>query len=204
MTHSAARTSSDIWLEAAYTLLVEQGVDAVKIMTLAKRTGLTRTGFYWHFKDLNGLLDALIQRWEETNTGHLVCRAEAPAQSIVAAMLNVFDCWFDATLFDAPLDLAIRNWARNDATLQSRLNQADARRIEALDEMFRRFDYPADQAKVRSMTVIYTQIGYFSMQVADDLDQRLALVSQYVEVFTGRAPSLPEMQAFRARHQSGF
>jgi len=194
-------TSSDLWLNAAYAVLVEEGVDAVKIMTLAKRTGLTRTGFYWHFKDLNGLLDTLIQQWEETNTGNLVSRAAAPAQSISEAMLNVFDCWHDETLFDAPFDLAIRNWARKDATLQARLNQADAQRIAALCDMFNRYDYPVEQAKVRSMTVIYTQIGYISMQVLDDLEQRLARVPQYVEVFTGVAPSASEMQTFCARHR---
>jgi hypothetical protein len=32
-------------------------------------------------------------------------------------LLNLIDCWIDSELFDAPLDLAIRNWARSDADL---------------------------------------------------------------------------------------
>ena len=50
------RGSEDIWLDAAYDVLTESGVEAVKIMSLAEQLGLTRTGFYWHFKDREALL----------------------------------------------------------------------------------------------------------------------------------------------------
>lgn len=193
--------SADIWLNTAYEVLIESGVEAVKIMVLAKRTGLTRTGFYWHFKDLGALLEALVQQWEAVNTGNLISRAEAPAKSITEAMLNVFDCWYDSALFDAPLDLAIRNWARNDARLHARLERADESRIAALVEMFCRHGYNRKQAQVRSMTVIYTQIGFISMCLPDSKTQRLSRVPQYVDVFTGVKPSPSEVAKFRARHK---
>lgn len=123
------------WLEAAYQMLTESGVDAVKILPLAKRVGLARTGFYWHFKDRDALLDAMIRRWEDKNTGNLIARTEAYAESIAEAMFNLFDCWLDNALFDGPLDLAIRNWARNDPALQARLDQADSRRLTAMTQI---------------------------------------------------------------------
>ena len=86
------------WLDAAHDLLTESGVEAIKVMTLAKRLGLTRTSFYWHFKDREELLDAMIVRWENTNTGNLVARCDAYAESIVEAMFNLFDCWLDERL----------------------------------------------------------------------------------------------------------
>ncbi|MGV8985233.1 MAG: TetR/AcrR family transcriptional regulator [Cypionkella sp.] len=201
MNTAAQHASPELWLNAAYALLIEGGVEAVKVMTLARRAGLTRTGFYWHFRDLNALLDALVERWEQTNTGNLVARANAPASSITEAMLNVFDCWHDATMFDAPLDLAVRNWARIDRDVQTRLDQADARRTNALVDMFLRFDYPPEAALIRSLTVLYTQIGYISMRVAETQEQRLVRVPQYVEVFTGVKPSLADMECFRIRHE---
>ena len=158
-TPARQRATEDVWLDAAYEVLTESGVEAVKIMPLAKRLGLTRTGFYWHFRDRDALLEAMIRRWEDRNTGNLVARCEAYADSICEAMFNLFDCWLDEGLFDARLDLAIRNWARNDAALQARLDRADTRRIEAVAAMFRRFGVSAAQAEVRSLTVIYTQIA---------------------------------------------
>lgn len=61
--NSGWRGSSDVWLRAAYDALLETGVDGVKIQPLAKRLGLSRTSFYWFFKDRKELLDALITLW---------------------------------------------------------------------------------------------------------------------------------------------
>ncbi len=72
----------------------------MKILPLAKRLGLSRTSFYWFFKDREELLDALLDHWREKNTGNIVRRCEAYAESVAEAMLNVFDCWLDRTLFE--------------------------------------------------------------------------------------------------------
>lgn len=194
------RATEEVWLQAAYEVLTESGVEAVKIMPLAKRLGLTRTGFYWHFKDRDALLEAMIRHWEDKNTGNLVARCEAFAESICEAILNLFDCWLDDDLFDSRLDLAIRNWARNDPALQTRLDRADARRKKAMEGMFLRFGYDRADAEVRALTMIYTQIGYFSMNVAESRDYRSTRMPEYVEVFSGRSPSRAEVQRFRARH----
>ena len=199
-TTSRLRGSADVWLDAALDLLSGAGVEAVKVMPLARRLGLSRTGFYWHFRDREALLEAMITRWEDCNTGNLVARAGAYAETVCEAMFNLFDCWLDKTLFDAGLDLAIRNWARTDAALQVRLDRADARRMDAVRAMFLRFGYPAAEAEVRTMTVIYTQIGYFSMQIDEDRARRPSRMPAYVEVFTGRAPSGRDIDRFLARH----
>jgi len=201
MSNPRQRGSEEIWLNAAYDVLTESGVEAVKVMLLAKRLGLTRTGFYWHFKDRDALLEAMIRRWEDKNTGNLIAQTEAYAESISEAMLNLFSCWLDSTLFDARLDLAIRNWARNDAKLQARLEKADKIRTKAVAAMFLRFGYPEMQAQVRGMAVIYTQIGYISMQVTETWQDRIARMPDYVEVFTGHRPSQSEIKRFEARHR---
>ena len=55
------RGSREGWLEAAYDTLVREGVEAVKILPLAERLGLSRTSFYWFFKDRDALLAALAK-----------------------------------------------------------------------------------------------------------------------------------------------
>lgn len=54
------RGSTEGWLEAAYEALKESGIDAVRVMPLAKRLGLSRTSFYWFFEDREQLLAALL------------------------------------------------------------------------------------------------------------------------------------------------
>lgn len=197
------RGSRDLWLDAALDLLVSSGIDAVKIMPLARAVDQTRTGFYWYFKDLGALHDAMVETWEARNTGQIQARCEAPAKTINTALFNLMDCWLDPTLFDARLDLAIRNWARNDATLAARLDAADNARIAAVHDMFLRFGYSREQADVRSLTVIYTQVGYLSMEVEEDPVARVNRVPHYVEMFSGQPPTQAEIAEFMARHTSG-
>ena len=197
---SRPRLGEEDWLAAAYDVLTESGVEAVKVMPLAKRLGVSRTSFYWHFKDREELLEAMIRRWEEKNTGNLAARAEAYAESIAEALFNLFDCWIDPGLFDARLDLAIRNWARNDPALQTRLDRADARREQAMNEMFLRFGYDAQDALIRARAMIYTQIGYISMQVHESTEYRISLMPGYIEVFSGKPPARRDLDRFLARH----
>lgn len=198
---SRQRGSKDLWLDAAYDMLVSDGIEAVKVMGLAKKLNLTRTGFYWFFADLKELHIAMIERWENQNTGNLVDRCNRPAPNIAAALFNLMDCWLDPSLFDAGLDLAIRNWARVDSNLQNRLNDADRVRIDAIAALFQRHGFSPDQAHVRSLTVIYTQIGYISMQVAETRQDRLARVRHYVEIFSGTVPLGRDVEQFVARHK---
>lgn len=194
------RGSAEVWLDAAYDLLVEGGVDAVKVMPLAARLGLSRTSFYWHFPDREALLAGLIARWQGTNTAQLVARTEAPADTITAAMLNVCDLWVTPTLFDSRLEFAIRTWALTDPALTKTLAKVDEARIQALSRLFARFDFPPSEARIRAQTVYLTQIGYISMRTVETLDLRLDRVPDYVRVFTGQIPTEAELLEFRTRH----
>lgn len=197
---SRPRASDQMWLDAALEMLIEAGVDAVKVMPLAKRLGLTRTGFYHHFRDRDALLDAMVACWEEKNTGNLVARCEAYAETICEAMFNLQDCWIEPTLFDAELDNAIRQWARIDPLLKTRLDEADARRKAAVSAMFQRFGYSGEDAEIRTMAILYTQAGYISMEIEEDPVGRIDRVPAYVELFTGQTPSKAEIERFRSRN----
>ena len=194
------RGSQQVWLDAALEALTHRGVEAVKIMPLAQKLGLTRTGFYSHFASREALLEMIIRHWEQKNTGNLETRCEAYAETICEAVFNLFDCWIDPDLFDARLDLAIRNWARNAAALQARLDAADARRTKAITQMFLRAGYPEPEAHTRAMTILYTQIGYISMQITEPLPARIGRMPAYVEVYTAQKPTSQEIKRFNARH----
>jgi AcrR family transcriptional regulator len=195
------RASRKTWIDAAYTCLVKDGIEAVKIMPLAKTLNLTRTGFYWHFRDLSDLHDAIIDFWQTRNTGIIIERCATPAQSLCAALFNLIDCWIDNDLFDAPLDLAIRNWARNDARLQTLVAHSDDVRLTAVKALFERFGRTGDAAHYRALNVILTQTGYYSMHVSEPRLQHAIAGCHYVEIFAGAPPSPSEKDAFLDRHR---
>lgn len=197
---SGWRGSHEGWLEAAYEALLESGVDSVKILPLAKRLNLSRTSFYWFFKDREELLSALVARWREKNTGNLVKQSEAYAESLAEAMLNVFDCWVNKELFDSQFEFAVRSWALQSPEILAEVQQADQVRMEALCRMFMRFGYEEGPADVRARTTYLVQIGYISMQSKEDLALRMRRIPEYIAIYTGQIPQQRELDRFFARH----
>lgn len=58
------RLSAEDWAQAALDLIAEQGVAAVAVEPLARRLGVTKGSFYWHFPSRDALLGAALARWE--------------------------------------------------------------------------------------------------------------------------------------------
>ena len=201
---SGWRGSKELWLEAAYQLFVEGGIDNVRILSLAKMLKLSRTSFYWFFKDREALLDALLLLWQEKNTSSLLRQAQAPATSLADATLNLFDCWLDNKLFDSILEHAIRSWGLQTPAVAQALREADTLRMEAIKLMFVRHGSEPLVADVRSRALYLTQIGYISMNTQEDTATRLLRVPSYVAIFSGALPSQHELENFRQRHPASL
>ena len=166
--NSGWRGSAEVWLNAAYEALLETGVDGVKIQPLAKRLNLSRTSFYWFFKDRRELLGALLDLWREKNTGNLIKQTEAYAESVSEAMLS--------------------------DDVMAEIEKADQQRLDALAKLFIRFGQDERMADVRARTIYLVQIGYISMQSNEDLSVRMARIPGYVETFCGQAPTPNELK----------
>lgn len=197
---SGWRGSVEAWLEAAHDILVESGVDAVRILPLARRLKIARTSFYWHFKDRDALLTALADRWANRTSAGLIAAGNAFAESETEAMLNVVSCFLDEAVFDSRLEFAIRSWAMQDRAIMARLRAEDGARLAALTGLFRRWGHDDTDADTRARTVYLTQIGYISMQQREDLSVRMRRIPAYVQIYTGRAPEPRELARFHARH----
>jgi AcrR family transcriptional regulator len=198
-TVDAVRGSADMWLDVAYESLLDGGIESVRIMPLAKKLNLSRTSFYWFFVDREELLAALLSRWKSTNTGNWIKRAEAYAENVCEAVLNVFDCWFDDAIFDSRYEAAIRSWAHQSPEIAREAADDDERRVAALTAMFTRFDYKPLAADVRARAMYFTQLGYLSTQPNEDMAVRMSRIAEYVEVFTGVRPEERELQRFFSR-----
>src|ERR671916_708238 len=64
----AGALQAEDWVEAARTAMAEGGIEAVAVEPLARRLGVTKGSFYWHFKDRRALLEAMLGRWEREST----------------------------------------------------------------------------------------------------------------------------------------
>jgi AcrR family transcriptional regulator len=66
------RLSAADWETAALDAIAEHGLTGVAIEPLARRLGVTKGSFYWHFPDRDALLGAALRRWEASYTEKVI------------------------------------------------------------------------------------------------------------------------------------
>ena len=197
-TETGWRGSREGWLEAGYQALIESGIDAVKILPLAKRLKLSRTSFYWFFEDREALLAALIEGWEARTTRPLIDAASQYAESVSEATLNLLTCFLKPGVFDSRLEFAVRSWALQDERVAARVKAADEARLQAITDMPVKWGHPPAEADIRARTVYLVQIGYISMQSVEDIETRLTRIPMYVKIYSGREAEPREIARFNA------
>ncbi len=60
----SGRLSAEDWAREALDQIAEQGVASLAVEPLARRLGVTKGSFYWHFPSRDALLQAALDRWE--------------------------------------------------------------------------------------------------------------------------------------------
>lgn len=191
------KVTRDEWVAAALGSLGEVAIDELRVLSLAERLSISRSSFYWYFDDLRGLHDELLARWEG-NTRSIVERTERPAPTITTACLGVFECWADESLYDASLDLAVRDWGRREDSVATRVRGADDRRLDAVAAMFAAHGFEPDDALVRARLLYHSQVGYYAVGVAEPMAVRVGYLPYYLQSITGEDPTPEELASFAA------
>lgn len=192
------KVTREDWLNVAREALISEGVDAVKIMPLASRLGVSRSSFYWYFDSREAFLEGLLSEWETRNTATILRHCEMPATNIVTATFNFFRCFIDPSLFNTGLEFAVRAWSRRDDSVRQRVDAADRARLAAVTAMFARNGYEPAEADARARILYYMQLGYHALEVKEPMEVRLSRVEAYTFGFTGEKASAAELEAFRA------
>ena len=128
------------------------------------------------------------------DAARIVGQCQAPSGNITEALCNFFRCFVDASQFDTGLDFAVREWARRDAALRTRVDEADAVRLAAVTAMYTHHGYAPADADARGRILYYMQLGYHALEVQEPMDLRMSRVGAYVEGFTWQ-PADPESLA---------
>ena len=195
--HPHTKVTRADWVAAAMAALDDVAIDELKILGLAESLSISRSSFYWYFADLAELRGELLARWAN-NTESIVERTERPASGINAACLGVFECWADDALYDARLDLAVRDWGRRDRAVARLVRAADDRRTDAVASMFRAHGYDPDEAVVRARMLYHGQVGYHAVGMDEAMAVRLGFAPYYLRAMTGVEPTAEELDTFAA------
>lgn len=140
---TAAKTATtsldaEAWIEAAFDVLAEGGIDAVRVEPLAKRLGVTRGSFYWHFTDRAALHTAMLKAWRKRASYQIGSRIEsrtsAPEERLkqTLALPNSHPRAKRA----AAIELAIRLWAGRDTETAKAVRHIDRVRLNYYAKLY--------------------------------------------------------------------
>jgi AcrR family transcriptional regulator len=155
---ASTRTPPRRWVDQGLKALADGGPDAVRIEPLAQALGVTKGGFYWHFKDRNALLGEMLDRWERESVTEIIDVVERGGGDARAKLRRLFTLASQRPdLLRA--DLAVRDWARRDKRVAERLRKVDNRRIEYMRGLFGEFCPDEEEVEARSLLVGSLWIG---------------------------------------------
>lgn len=177
--------SREAWLSAASKVLERRGISAVKIDALSRQLKVTRGSFYFHFKNLKDLHDALLESWRVRNCApfeRLAGRTDLEAVDLFSAVVHG---WVDENPFSPALDLAIRDWSRTSRRLADEVARIDELRISLLHRSFRQMGYPQDECTVRARLTYFHQIGYYALSYKETQAERRKLQPIFGDVLLG-------------------
>ncbi len=175
-----------VWVDTARDVLMAGGIAGLNLRGLAASLGVTTGAFYSVFSGLEDLHEALRQRWIDQNVTPMIEAIDAAGedgfqQYLAALRVTILDDGIDPRF-----DNAIRDWAHSSPRTAEVLAEADTLRIAALEGMFRALGDDDKRAMIRARIAYFHQVGYGTLEIHDDPDERLLNLRYYAEALTGR------------------
>jgi AcrR family transcriptional regulator len=157
-TTTKPRLSRERWIEAALAALAENGVEAVAVEPLARRLGVTKGSFYWHFRDRDELLAATLAEWERERTEELIERLDSiedPRERLAEWARHAF-------VADKALLVGLHAAAEHPLVAPV-LRRVTERRIEWLADLFREAGVAPAAARRRARLLYSADLGLFQV-----------------------------------------
>lgn len=151
------RLSADDWAQAALELIAEQGVQAVAVEPLARRLGVTKGSFYWHFPSRDSLLHAALERWESFEQDGVFAKLESmpdPRERLSALFHVAAHEVKQHLVYTALLK------ARDNPIVQPVLDRVSQRRFDYLVAAFRHAGLSPTDALQRARLTYAAYIGF--------------------------------------------
>jgi len=135
------------------------------VEVLAKRLGVTKGSFYWHFKDRRDLQHAVLEFWKEGRIRDIRKQTQAEPGGEVAALLHTIEVYASArNRKGISIEAAVRDWARRDAQAVAVVEEVDAERLACACRLFLACGMEAEEAQARSVMLYAYVFGVSLMR----------------------------------------
>jgi AcrR family transcriptional regulator len=171
------------WLEAGLEALSEKGIAALTIEGLAKSLGISKAGFYWHFRDRGHLLNELLAHWTheltEVVTSNPELLAMEPKQRLIETAEAILD--YDLTRYE----IAFRQWALTDREVARAVRKVNRLRLAFVRRALSELGFGGDDLEMRTMMYVCYHTWESPMFQEVSRKRRRQLINSRIELLTG-------------------
>ena len=142
------RVSRDQWLATALQLFAKTGEGGLRVEVLARTLAISKSGFYFHFKDREDFLQQLLAYWAheytEVITDNPLLLLTPARQRLMTIATQVFEQ--NLTEFDA----AMLVWANKDPTIARQVRKVTDMRLAFAGKAFAELGFEGDDLEMRA------------------------------------------------------
>ena len=136
------------WLIKALETLETDGYEAVKIDRLAKQLGISRSGFYYHFKDRQDLLQNLLDYWANEYTAVITDNLDMKKFDAEKRLFTTMKIVREKRL--PKYDLPMNSWAKVDPLVDKVVKKVIKIRLDFTRAIFEELGFSGDELEMRA------------------------------------------------------
>ncbi len=146
------------WLDAAEKAIAEGGFSNARVLPLAKKLGVTRGSFYWHFDSHAAFILQIVERWKEREM-QMLAKADIDTSNPVKAIEQIVDLTLQTSVDyrQVKVDFALRNYAVRNKLAAKSLAIVDRDRVKYLSALFKAMTATEEEAESQAI-LFYAQL----------------------------------------------
>lgn len=152
------------WILAGFARLAREGVDSVRVEVLCRDLGVSKGSFYWHFRDREELLAAMIAQWENEEAAW-VSAAALSNESAASRWARLVEHCADSER--GKLEAGLRSWARRENRVAVKLAAIERDRTAYIARIMRDVGFTARAAEKWSHVAMLVCLGWADRATRD-------------------------------------
>lgn len=156
------RLTSGDWQQIALDVLSEGGLQGIAIEMIARRLGVTKGSFYWHFDSRDALIQAALALWESQEQEQVFGKLDAlidPQARLRALVVLVAEELKAHKIYSELLK------ASDHPLVKPVLARVSQRRIDYLTASLRQAGLPRKTAQSRALLVYASYVGFLQLNL---------------------------------------
>jgi len=153
--------SAGDWEQQALMLMAEKGIRAVAIESLARRMGVTKGSFYWHFPNRDALLEQSLLRWEKHDEANLQASLGAiadPRERLRSFFRRTGREQLTHDVYSSLLSAA------DHPKVEPLLERVAERRMRHIEAAFGEIGFNPEESSHRARLTYSTYLGFLQLQ----------------------------------------